>query len=58
MMMVTQTRAKRLIKLLERLLKQDHLYSSEKLNNIKDQLKVLKEEVILSEKNSSKGFGK
>jgi hypothetical protein len=57
-MMVTQTRAKRLIKLLERLLKQDHLYSSEKLNNIKDQLKVLKEEVILSEKNSSKGFGK
>jgi hypothetical protein len=57
-MMVTQTRAKRLIKLLERLLKQDHLYDSEKLNDIKDQLKVLKEEVILSEKNSSKGFGK
>jgi len=56
--MVTQTRAKRLIKLLERLLKQDHLYDSEKLNDIKDQLKVLKEEVILSEKNSSKGFGK
>ena len=57
-MMVTQTRAKRLIKLLERLLKQDHLYSNEKLNDIKNQLKVLKEEVILSEKNSSKGFGK
>ncbi len=57
-MMVTQTRAKRLIKLLERLLKQDHLYDSEKLNDIRDQLKVLKEEVILSEKNSSKGFGK
>ena len=54
--MVTQTRAKRLIKLLERLLKQDHLYSNEKLNDIKNQLKVLKEEVILSEKNSSKGF--
>ncbi len=57
-MMVTQTRVKRLIKLLERLLKQDHLYDSEKLNDIRDQLKVLKEEVILSEKNSSKGFGK
>ena len=31
-MMVTQTRAKRLIKLLERLLKQDHLYSDEKIS--------------------------
>ena len=56
--MATQTRAKRLIKLLERLLKQDHLYSDEKLKEIKDQLKVLKEEVLLSEKNNSKGFGK
>ena len=54
----TQTRAKRLIKLLERLLKQDHLYSDEKLKEIKDQLKVLKEEVLLAEKNNSKGFGK
>ena len=44
--MATQTRAKRLIKLLERLLKQDHLYSDEKLKEIKDQLKVLKEEVL------------
>ena len=55
--MATQTRAKRLIKLLERLLKQDHLYSDEKLKEIKDQLKVLKEEVLLAEKNNSKGFG-
>ena len=58
MTMATQTRAKRLIKLLERLLKQDHLYSDEKLKEIKDQLKVLKEEVLLAEKNKSKGFGK
>ena len=56
--MATQTRAKRLIKLLERLLKQDHLYSDEKLKEIKDQLKVLKEEVLLAEKNNSKGFVK
>ena len=38
--------------------KQDHLYSDEKLKEIKDQLKVLKEEVLLAEKNNSKGFGK
>ena len=56
--MVTQTRAKRLIKLLERLLKQDHLYSDEKLKDIKDQLKILKEQVLLAEENNSKGFGK
>ena len=56
--MATQTRAKRLIKLLERLLKQDHLYSDEKLKDIKDQLKILKEQVLLAEKNNSKGFGK
>ena len=58
MMLVTQTSAKRLIKLLERLLKQDHLYSDEKLKDIKDQLKILKEQVLLAEKNNSKGFGK
>ena len=52
--MATQTRAKRLIKLLERLLKQDHLYSDEKLKEIKDQLKVLKEEVLLAEKTIQK----
>ncbi len=57
-MMATQTRAKRLIKLLERLLKQDHLYSEGKLREIKEQLRVLKEEVLLAEKNNSKGFGK
>ncbi len=58
MTMATQTRAKRLIKLLERLLKQDHLYSEGKLREIKEQLRVLKEEVLLAEKNNSKGFGK
>ncbi len=56
--MATQTRAKRLIKLLERLLKQDHLYSEGKLREIKEQLRVLKEEVLLAEKSNSKGFGK
>ena len=52
--MATQTRAKRLIKLLERLLKQYHLYSDEKLKEIKDQLKVLKEEVLLEKKTIQK----
>ena len=38
-----RSRAKKIKNLLERLLKQDHLYSDEKLKEIKEQLKVLKE---------------
>ena len=57
MMTVMQTsRAKRLVKMLERLLKQDHLYSDEEIKSIKSQLRVVKEE--LAQSNVSKGFGK
>ena len=57
-MMVMQTsRAKRLIKMLERLLKQDHLYSDDEIRTIKSQLRVVKEELAEANK-SSKGFGK
>jgi len=57
MMTVMQTsRAKRLVKMLERLLKQEHLYSDEQLKTIKSQLRVVKEE--LAQSKVSKGFGK
>ncbi len=55
--MATQTsRAKRLIKLLERLLKKDYLYDKEQLKFIREQLKVAKNELAKIEEQTSKGF--
>jgi hypothetical protein len=51
-------RAKKLVKLLERLIKQDHLYSNEQLKQMKSQLRVVKEELAELEAKTSKGFGK
>lgn len=51
-------RAKELVKMLERLIKQDHLYSNEQLKQMKSQLRVVKEELAELETKSSKGFGK
>jgi hypothetical protein len=51
-------RAKKLIRLLNRLLKQEHLYSDEELKKIKAQLRVVKEELADIEAKTSKGFGK
>ena len=56
MMTVMQTRAQRLVKMLERLLKQEHLYTDEQLKTIKSQLRVVKEQ--LAQSKVSKGFGK
>ena len=57
MMMATQTsRAKRLIKLLERLLKKDYLYDKDQLKLIREQLKVAKNELAMIEEKTSKGF--
>ena len=56
---VMQTsRAKRLIKMLERLIKQDHLYTDEQLREMKSQLRVVKNELAVLEAKQSKGFGK
>ena len=56
-MMATQTsRAKRLIKLLERLLKKDYLYDKEQIKLIREQLKVAKNELAMIEEKTSKGF--
>ena len=52
------TRARKLVKLLERLTKQDHLYSEEQLIEMKKQLRVVKQELAELEEKTSKGFGK
>ena len=55
--MATQTsRAKRLIKMLERLIKQPYLYDEEQLKLIREQLKVAKNELAMIEEKTSKGF--
>ena len=58
MTMATQiSRAKRLVKLLERLLRQRELFDDEKLKLIKEQLKIAKNELAMIEEKTSKGFG-
>ena len=57
MTMATQTsRAKRLVKLLERLLRKRELFDDEQYKLIKEQLKVAKNELALIEEKTSKGF--
>ena len=57
MTMATQTsRAKRLVKLLERLLRQRELFDDDKLKLIKEQLKIEKNELAIIEEKTSKGF--
>jgi molecular chaperone DnaK (HSP70) len=52
-------RAKELVKLLERLLKQEgYLFSEERRKEMKEELRVLKEELAKLEAQTSKGFGK
>jgi len=51
-------RARKLIKLLERLVKQEHLYTDEKILEMKQQLRTLKEQLAELESKTSKGFGK
>ena len=59
MTMATQiSRAKRLVKLLERLLRQRELFDDDKLKLIKEQLKIAKNELAIIEEKTSKGFGK
>ena len=56
-MMATPTsRAKRLIKMLERLIKQPYLYDEKQIKLIREQLKVAKNELALIEEKTSKGF--
>ena len=61
MMMTTvmqTSRAKRLVTMLERLLKQDHLCTDDQIKTMKKQLRVVKEELAAFQSKNSKGFGK
>ena len=55
--MATQiSRAKRLVKMLERLVKQPYLYDEDQNKLIREQLKVAKNELAMIEEKTSKGF--
>ena len=56
MMMTENSRAKKLIKLLERLIQQDHLYEKERIDEMKAQLRAVKEQIVEIEKQNYKGF--
>ena len=55
---IQTSRAKRMLNLLEKLLKQEEHFSDEKLKELKSQIRVLREEIVEREAKSSKGFGK
>ena len=50
-------RAKRLVKLLKRLIAQEHLYTDEQLKDMKKQLRVVEEEKNILDSKLKKGFG-
>ena len=52
------SRSKKLVKMLENLIKLEHLYTDEQLREMKSQLRVVKEELAKIESLNSKGFGK
>ena len=58
MMMTNRSRTKQLVKLLERLIKQEHLYDQERIKEMKAQLRAVKEQIAEVEKQNSKGFKK
>ena len=58
MMGMPTDRARKMMKLLRRLIKQEHLYSSEQLVEMKSQLRILEKELAQIEVQTSKGFGK
>ena len=50
------TRQKTLIKMLKKLIKQDYLYTDEKLREMKQTLRLAEEEIAEIEAKKSKGF--
>ena len=58
MMMTDTSRTKKLVKLLERLIKQEHLYDEERIKEMKIELRAIKKQIAEVEKQNSKGFGK
>ena len=51
------SRARRLVKMLKRLIAQEHLYSDEQLRDMKKQLRVVQEEMDNLDSKLKKGFG-
>ena len=59
MTMVTPTdRAKRMLNLLKKLVKEEYLYTDDKLEEVKSQIKILEEEISMRQSKEFKGFGK
>jgi len=50
------SRGKKLVKMLERLIKQEHLYTSDQLIKMKKQLRSLKEQLTELDELDKKGF--
>ena len=55
--MRTNTRTKKLVKLLERLIAQEYLYTDEQIKDMKKQLRVVEEEMNNLDSKLKKGFG-
>ena len=55
-MATPSSRAKRLVKMLERLIKQPYLYDEEQNKLIREQLELAKNELAKIQEQSSKGF--
>ena len=53
----TNSRTKRLVKLLEKLIAQEYLYSEEQIIKMKKQLRVVKEEMNSLNTKLKRGFG-
>jgi t-SNARE complex subunit (syntaxin) len=51
-------REKKVLKLLKKAMKQDHLYSNEELEYMREQLKVVESHLKEKEVQNYKGFGK
>jgi hypothetical protein len=53
---IDTSRARRLVKMLKRLIAQEHLYSDEQLKDMKKQLRVVQEEMDNLDSKLKKGF--
>ena len=56
--MTEVSKAKELLKLMKRLVAQNHMYSEEELHQMKKRLREAEEEIAKLEAHTSKGFGK
>ena len=56
MIEASTNRARKMMKLLKRLIKQEHLYTSQQLIEMKGQLRILEKELSEIETKTSKGF--